>query len=83
MKIYKVEQGNIYEGVYQSFYYLKYEDANKKAEEMRKERLDYAIDHIKRMGKHASHFVEAYKFQKVNYWTAGQEYLEIMEIEVL
>lgn len=82
MKIYKVEQGNIYEGVYQSFYYLKYEDANKKAIEMRQEHLDYVVDHMERMGKHASPYVEAYRIQNENYWTAGQEYLEILEIEV-
>ena len=83
MKIYKVEQGNIYEGAYQSFYYLKYEDANKKAIEMRQEHLDDVLDHITRMGIDANPYKEPFKIQNQDYWIAGQEYLEILEIEAL
>jgi hypothetical protein len=81
MNIYKVEQGNIYEGAYQFFYYFKLEDAESKAEEIIKERLDYVIDRRK-MGESLSYFTQPYKWQKKHKWLAEQDYLSIIEVEV-
>lgn len=82
MKIYKVEKGNIYEGAYQSLYYVKLEDAEAKAEEIIKERLDYVIETKKRMGEEFCHYIKPYKWQKRYNWLAEQDYLVIEVIEV-